>query len=71
MQLTFIEAASGIPLVKKFTASETLPYPNVAAINSHDFSVTADAQGLKDFYDLLHQPCDRFLLRIIVKGRVR
>ena len=51
MDLTFIEAASGTPLVKRFTASETIPYPNVVLVNSHEYKV----QDLKEFYELLQE----------------
>jgi len=55
MRLTFIEAASGTPLVKKFTNDKTIPYPNVAAVNSYEYVVTPDDKGLQDFYDLLQK----------------
>lgn len=51
MDLTFIEAASGTPLVKRFTATETVPYPNVVLVNSHEYKV----EDLKDFYDVLQE----------------
>jgi len=55
MRLTFIEAASGTPLVKKFTQEKVIPYPNVAAVNSYEYQVTPDDKGLKDFYELLQK----------------
>lgn len=55
MQLTFIEAASGTPLVKKFTQDRVVPYPNVSAVNSHEFNISPDEKGLKDFHDLLQK----------------
>lgn len=51
MDLTFIEAASKTPLVKRFTAAETVPYPNVVQVNSHEYKVN----DIKEFYELLQE----------------
>lgn len=51
MNLTFIEAASGTPLVKCFTAAQTVPYPNVVLVNSHEYHI----QELQEFYELLQK----------------
>ena len=55
MDLTFIEAASGTPLVKKFTAEGTVPYPNIVNVNSHEFKLSNDITGLKQLYDLIQK----------------
>ena len=32
-----------------------VPYPNVSAVNSHEFNISSDEKGLKDFYGLLQK----------------
>lgn len=55
IELTFLSAASGKPLVKKFTPTEKFSYPNVKTFNSEVVQCIPTFDGLQHFTEILKE----------------
>lgn len=69
MDLTFLEASNGLQLSKKYSSAGSTPYPNVKNVTSHHDTIQLDADGLRNFEQLLRAHGDKG--RCLLKGPLK